>query len=134
MPVYSAQDIVKRAMRTIGVLEAEESPTAAEQEDGLENLNDILHSWRTRGIGSDHVDVEASTEMLLDSDEYRAIRYSLAMDLIPEYGCPQDRAAMIAAAKDGAMRIIEAKYCRPKDLCVDAALQQDAGSYNIYTG
>ena len=135
MPTYSAQDIVKRALRTIGVLEAEESPTAAEQLDAIEDLNDLLHAWTTKGIGNDHVDldVDGSDELVLDNDEYRALRLSLACELADSYLVPPQTMAAVNAKKEGAMRLIEAKYSSPRDLCTDAALTVGGSRYNITT-
>lgn len=38
-------DLIRKAFRTLGVLAAEETPTAAEQADALEALNDMLAAW-----------------------------------------------------------------------------------------
>jgi hypothetical protein len=38
-------DLIRGAFRVLGVLAAEETPSAAEQADGLETLNDMLDSW-----------------------------------------------------------------------------------------
>lgn len=38
-------DIVRGAFKILGVLAAEETPSAAEQSDGLATLNDMLASW-----------------------------------------------------------------------------------------
>lgn len=38
-------DLIRGAFRVLGVVAAEESPSASEQADGLETLNDMLDSW-----------------------------------------------------------------------------------------
>lgn len=38
-------DLIRVALRTLGVLAAEETPSAAEQSDALDTLNDMLDSW-----------------------------------------------------------------------------------------
>lgn len=38
-------DLIRIAFRTLGVLAAEETPSAAEQSDALATLNDMLDSW-----------------------------------------------------------------------------------------
>lgn len=38
-------EIIRRAFTTLGVLAAEEAPSAAEQSDGLDTLNDMLDAW-----------------------------------------------------------------------------------------
>ena len=46
----TANEIVKRAMRHMGVLAQEEEPTASEQESGLEALNALVKAWQAEGI------------------------------------------------------------------------------------
>lgn len=47
----TAQDIITRALRKIGAIDAVETPSAEEAEDALGSLNDILGSWSvTRGL------------------------------------------------------------------------------------
>lgn len=41
----TAADLIEGAFRVLGVLAAEETPSASEQEDGLEVLNELLDSW-----------------------------------------------------------------------------------------
>jgi hypothetical protein len=41
----TAADLIRISLRTLGVLAAEETPSAAEQSDALETLNDMLDSW-----------------------------------------------------------------------------------------
>lgn len=38
-------ELIRRSMKDLGVLAAEETPSAAEQSDALETLNDMLDSW-----------------------------------------------------------------------------------------
>lgn len=38
-------DLIRIAFRTLGVLAAEEAPSASEQSDALDTLNDMLDSW-----------------------------------------------------------------------------------------
>ena len=129
MPTYSAQRIVDRALITIGVLEAEESATSEQLQDALDTLNDLLHEWVERGIGTNYIDVSASTEMILDASEYRALRLSLASDLGVSYQVQESPA--LRADMERAMRVLEAKYENPRTLCTDPELR--VTSYNILT-
>lgn len=130
MPAYSAQTIINRALTTIGVLASEESATSAQAQDALDSLNDLLHEWDTRGIGGGHSDVDLSDELILDPDEYRALRLWLALDLADEYQAAVSP-SMVARGEE-ARRLLEAKYCRPKTLCIDDALLIDA-TYDVET-
>jgi hypothetical protein len=46
----TAGDLIKGAMRLGGVLASGETPSAAEQADGLSALNDMLDSWSTENL------------------------------------------------------------------------------------
>lgn len=47
----TAQDIITRALRKVGAIDAIETPTAEEMSDALGSLNDILGEWSiTRGL------------------------------------------------------------------------------------
>lgn len=120
MPVYSAQRIINRALTTIGVLESEETASAAQAEDALDSLVDLLNEWDLKGIGGGSQDLTLSTELTLDPDEYRALRLALAIDLAPEYQAEVSPGLFVQA--DAALRLLEAKYSSPRALCVDEAL------------
>lgn len=46
----TATEIVNRALRNLGVLAQEETPAAAELQDGLEALNVMVKTWQVEGI------------------------------------------------------------------------------------
>lgn len=48
----TAGDIIKRAMRLVGVLAAGETPEASEQADALSALNSMLDAWRTESLSA----------------------------------------------------------------------------------
>ena len=133
MPAYSASRIIDRALSTIGVLEAEESATAAQAQDALDTLNDILNEWDRRGIGGGFSDATLSTELTLDPDEYRAIRLWLALDLASEYQVTAS--PLLIQAADDARRLLEAKYSSPSRLCIEDVQQLGRiNNYRIKTG
>jgi|LGOV01.1.fsa_nt_gb hypothetical protein len=45
MAIATARDVIKQAMKKIGILAAGEEPAAAEAVDALETLNSLLSSW-----------------------------------------------------------------------------------------
>ncbi len=45
MAIATARDVIKKAMKKIGVLAPGEDPTAAEAVDALDSLNSLLSSW-----------------------------------------------------------------------------------------
>lgn len=48
--VYSAQDIIKAAMRVLGLLAKSETPTADELQDGFQALNFMIDSWSAKRL------------------------------------------------------------------------------------
>jgi hypothetical protein len=46
----TALELIKAAMRQIGVIATSETPTAAEAADGLSALNDVLETWTTEAL------------------------------------------------------------------------------------
>jgi hypothetical protein len=46
----TALEIIKTAMRLIGVIATGETPSAAEAADGLSALNDVIETWNTEGM------------------------------------------------------------------------------------
>lgn len=51
----TGRDLIRRALMLIGVLAEGENPSAPQQSDGLESLNDLLDSWSTEGLIIPHV-------------------------------------------------------------------------------
>jgi hypothetical protein len=48
--VRTAQDIIKRALRLLGVIATGETPSNDEMQDGLTALNSMIDSWNTEGL------------------------------------------------------------------------------------
>jgi hypothetical protein len=103
----TAQDVVAFALRK--VVGIGETPEAAELDDGLEHLNDMLAEWA--GIGAD-VGVPlpmVSTDTFYTSDAYlSAIKNNLKMRVLDTYGEPIP--PMLAfSARAGLQQIRQAK-------------------------
>jgi hypothetical protein len=81
----TANDIITRSFTRIGIRAAEESLTAAEAQDGLELLNDMLSSWEpTLRLGFSPV-ANLTDEIRIPRYAKRAVIDALAIDLAPEY-------------------------------------------------
>lgn len=103
----TAGDMVTRALRLIGVLDATETPSAEDMVTGLDALNDMLHAWWSDNIIPGHVTLEQTDEIVLDDSALRAVRYSLAVELSIEYGRPLSEAiAAISEAEKKTLRIV----------------------------
>lgn len=58
MPSIIALDLIKTAMRHIGVIATGETPSAEEANDGLQALNDVLETWNLEKLAVYGQDVE----------------------------------------------------------------------------
>ena len=94
----TASDIIRRAMRLIGVLDANEAVEASESADALDTLNALFAEWRGSGIPVPDYGVELpGTELTLDLADREAVAYKLAMRISPEFGTslsPEARESM----------------------------------------
>lgn len=117
MHLLTYQDLIKRAMRSLGVLHHAESPTADEAADALNTLNDMLNSWRLEGIDLEHIEGELTDEVPYSNESIPAIRYNLAMELAPEFGV--EPSMVIVARATNAYRALQAEYSDPDELRAD---------------
>ncbi len=83
----TVNDIVKGALLLLEVRTAESAVTAAEAEDGLTALNDMMNEWNVDGInvGYESLD-DINDELFVDLGAIGAIKSNLAIYIAPEYG------------------------------------------------
>jgi hypothetical protein len=80
------QKVVEQAFLDIGVKAAESPLTAAELEDGLEELNDMLSEWGMNGIIKGIAeDDDASQDMMEPRGWKSGIRANLAVRMAGQY-------------------------------------------------
>lgn len=81
-------DVIDRALRILRVKDAEEVATAAQSEQAMLALNQMMRRWEADGLRLGWNDVQLpSDEMPVPPEALRAIAFSLAVELRPEYGC-----------------------------------------------
>ena len=82
-----AQDVIRRALRIVGVIASGETPQASDVADALGTFNALLAEWHVAqvGIPDYSVDSEASA-MSTDEADREAMAYQLALRIGPEYG------------------------------------------------
>lgn len=116
------QDTVTRALRLAGIIEAGETPSAADAADGVTILNDMLHGWAKQGVDLGHITLTAAQTIPLDDSYMEGIRYNLAARFGVEWGAPVSPAVLShAAATFKAFQAHTLEY--DDDLRVDSALQ-----------
>lgn len=83
----TASDIISRALRIAGVIDASEAMSADDAQDALETLNAMLAEWHEAGIGLPDYSFTSLTDTLAtDAADREAIAYQLALRLATEYG------------------------------------------------
>lgn len=83
----TAQDVINRALAKIGVRAAESPLTAAETQDGLDALNDMLAAWENSGVTLGFLPVEKVSDTIrVPRHSLAAIKANLALIIAPEYG------------------------------------------------
>jgi hypothetical protein len=124
-------DFVRRAMRSIGVLQQGEVPSAQEASDALGTLNDMLQAWRLDGIDLEFEDLTLTSFVPLAREDTRAIRYCLALELAGEFGMTPGQGVLKYAAEG--LQQMRAKYSKIRSLSVDDGLLENR-RFDIYTG
>lgn len=81
-------DIVTSALRKIGVVAADEPPTADQLANGLDALNNMMHGWKLRGVDILHTDLAAGATFPLADAFREGTIYLLASRLGPDYEVP----------------------------------------------
>lgn len=114
-------NLIASSMRLAGLLESGGAPTAQEQADALEVLNDLLASWLDDGIPINDGDLLANEEFPADPAERRAVRYALAVELYPEFQKPVD--ALVAARAEELKGLLLRKNAKVPILGMDNALK-----------
>jgi hypothetical protein len=116
----TVNDLIRRAMRSLGVLHTKEDPTADEAADALATLNDMLNAWRLTGIDLEHLTMNLTDTLPYADEDASAIRYNLAVELSAEYGI--DPPMVVVALARNTYIAIKAKYTNVATLAVDSAL------------
>jgi len=116
----TAGDLVKNALRKIGVLQTQEEPDADEMDDGLTTLNNMLHAWELDGIRLNHTDVVSTDTLPYPDNHTNPIMYSLCVQFCTEYGKPIT--AEIAGNGENGYRNLQNYYYQPDEMSVDNAL------------
>ena len=116
----TSTDVIRGALRLIGVLAIGQTPTAAEMSQALDALNDMLATWPDQGVDIDPSPVGLGEDLGYPSNHIAPIRYSLALELATEYEKPVSQ--VLAMKQNRYFRGLQAYYAAPALLSVDPAL------------
>jgi hypothetical protein len=124
-------DIIRGAMRSLGVLRSGEEPSASEAADALHTLNDMLNAWRLKGIDLEFLGLKLTDALPYPDDHVSAIRYGLAVELAPEYGV--EPPGVVVAMAGSTYADLKTHYVSIGMLSVDAALSPRYGWHEDLT-
>ena len=80
-------EVVTGALQLLEVRISESAITAAEAEDGLVSLNDMMNEWNVDGINIGYETLDAiEDELFVTLGSIGAIKANLAVYIAPEYG------------------------------------------------
>lgn len=115
-------DVVTGALKRLRVINARQTPDGVSASDGLAALNDMMHSWKAKGVDTDHDTLEAADDFPLDDEHVQGVKALLAVRLASDYGVAIDE----GVARDAGMGWsgLEAEFVKPaEDATVDAGLR-----------
>lgn len=81
--------LIQRAYRLANIVGRTDSPSAEQTEDGLNSLNELLNHLR----GKEDIDMglyNVTVDTEIPDDDFRALRYLLAVELSGELGMDTD--------------------------------------------
>lgn len=127
----TASDIISRAKRLIGVLDAGQAMEADDAQDALDTLNAMFAEWHEAGIGLPDYEITSLTDTLAtDAADREAIAYQLAARMAPEYGVSLP--VELAGVAVEAMSRMRLRYFQPGKMQTDQPAQPCG--FNIITG
>jgi ribosomal protein L39E len=86
--VGTAQNVIQRALRLIGVLKPGEKPAPFDEAGALTALNEMLDGWERSGVDLTHTTLTITDAIALDASWIEGIRFNLAVRLAHEYERP----------------------------------------------
>ncbi len=116
----SARDVIKGALRRIGVIAAGEDPAAEDAADALTELNGLMSNARREGIDYVHATLRLTDALTMDDGLAMYWRDVLALRLAEEYGRPVTPGLFEAA--DTARRMLMAAHKTPTSASIDEAI------------
>lgn len=130
----TANEIINRAARRLGILAESEALSATAGVDALSQLNEMLHGFGPRGIHYAHTTLAASDTVNVPDEQTRNVMLMLCQELAEDYGIeitPQ----LASEILDARQSLTAAYYTIPRAVG-DRALQRRTAAYpfNIRTG
>ena len=121
-PRYTAGDVIIRAARRIGLLANEETLSAAEADNALQNLNDMLFGFGPAGIKYVHSTLAWSDTLNFPDEQVRNVMLMFCRDLADDYTLSLSPSLLEAIAS--AKQELQAAYLVINPAVPDRALRR----------
>lgn len=121
----TVRKVIYKSLRWIQVTAAEETPTAAQAQDALEDFNEMMHSLKREGIALDWRTLALDDALPLPDEDIRGFTAMLSIELAPGYGKEVDPAIAVIAERQRAM--LQAAYKGLPQMAFDPSLQPRVG-------
>lgn len=125
----TARTVVTGALKLLGVLAAGESPSAADAQEALDELNKMAFAWEAKNVYTGWLEVALDDAFPLEARHQAGVEAMLAEHLQPQYGNPLTEYA-VQRAKEG-WTLLFADYHTPELLRTDDALR-NMGSFPLW--
>lgn len=129
----TARDIIKGALRLVGILAAGEEPAAEDEADSLDVLNEMMFGFQRDGVKITHTVITDPAAIFPIPDQDRKdIKYCLAKRLAQEFG--RTLQPGILGDCNMAYQNLMATYMQLPRAVVDSALRRRPAHYDITRG
>lgn len=108
----TALELIRRSLKLLGVVDANEAPEAEDAQDALDLLNAMFAEWRGAGLMITDFEVSTpATELTISIADKEAVAHQLAKRMAPEYGV--SLSAEFVSSADESWRRLEHRYFQP---------------------
>lgn len=123
----TARDIVKRALRQIGMLASGEDPASEDANDVLAALNGMLSGWTMDGIRMNLPELALTDTVALPAGHIDGICFNLAITIAPEFGANVSPA--LATLADRGKQQLQRAYIYVPEVACEREL---SGTYRLW--
>lgn len=117
----TAADIVSSALKMIGVVDAGETPSATDADDGLTKLNDMIQSWAAKSVYTGAPVLALTDQFPFEDMHILGVKAMLAEKLAPDYN--KTASADLRREARAGWDAIFADFYVPEKMQVDLGLQ-----------
>lgn len=117
----TVHDIVKGALRKLGLVDIAEEPDAEEAADALTAFNEMVASWEFKGLHTGVGELAETDELPFNAGHAGGIKALLAVYIAPGYGKSVSAETQMQAAE--AWQALQSDYGVLEELRLDTGLQ-----------